>query len=940
MGHRAEEKSGISGKDVAAFLFLPQFWRSFEHFSHIGPIFVRTLAIMFEQAGLIAQNHPATMYGAPDVQRVGVRALLGEAWFTLRHKPGATPYQWGLFASVVAMITTIFSSLGLLVLHMMAGFSAHAQLFQHPVAAATIVPTGTTNPLFNTAQTSPDLALDLLNKLLRQSSIASGGALQQALGPLLNTYNTAVMVIAAFVLFWAVMAVVIDTAHTGKVGGGHNMVWTPIRFAFALGLMIPVGAGFNSGQIIVLKLAEWGSNLGTNAWSTYVASVANPSLISALPQQQVMNAMVGFAKVNTCRTAYNIYMQQALPGNPAPTPPYSISIFRATDAYESADIETYFYKNQDGSNCGSITMKVPNPAVSKPTMFASITNWFSSATPAIDAFEAAVRTAERNAFLAQEARAMQIACEMSLVHITGMWPNAMCSGTTPLGLNVVAGGGGTLPVTYDATPGTKPCGAVVPAAGTGTTYPTEQCIIDMTNNFQAATAAAITGARTALEGAVSGGAFMTEVTNAGWGGMGLWYHKVSHLNVSAQKAVSMTVQVNPQNAISGTSEHVAKVNSILTDFNRWWDEKSVRPTTAANATIIKAQRRSFSAAGTGIQGLPTMPKMEWSTFSSISGIASLLGYFVEIIGYGSNLGMGAILNTVFGGNGALLIEINSYNQGTYPMAELARIGNALINKTIGAYTLIAIFSAIPILQGVMAGPVGSLLGTIAMAGYAGGVTLAYFLPLIPWMRVMFAMMGWLATTFEAVVAVPFVALGHLNTKGDGLAGNMVNAYKQLAMLLFRPVLIVAGFVGALLLFNTMVLFVNDTFNSAIHASIGGSVGTITAELALTIAYVSVMYSLVNSTFKLVDMVPAAVGAWFGTSVSTNQFGKSTFAQAEGMMGAGALLGQSAAKNLGEGAAGAGAWAGSKIGGMFSKGPKLEDATPRSGSANPFNTWNP
>ena len=55
-----------SAKSFLAFFLLPQFWRSMAHFGHIGPIFVRTLATMFAQAGLLPVNHPATRPGGMD----------------------------------------------------------------------------------------------------------------------------------------------------------------------------------------------------------------------------------------------------------------------------------------------------------------------------------------------------------------------------------------------------------------------------------------------------------------------------------------------------------------------------------------------------------------------------------------------------------------------------------------------------------------------------------------------------------------------------------------------------------------------------------------------------------------------------------------------------------------------------------------------------------
>ena len=729
----------------------------------------------------------------------------------------------------------------------------------------------------------------MLNRLLRQASIGGGGALQQALGPLLNIYNTAIMVIASFVIFWAVMSIVIDTAKTGHFGGGHNMVWFPIRLVFAMGLMIPVGAGFNSGQIIVLKIAEWGSNLGTNGWVAYVTGVASPSLISNLPTQKVMNTMVGFAKINTCRAAYNIRHQQST-GN-LPNPPNGIYVFRGTDVYENADKEVYFYKNAAGMNCGSVEMLVPNPAVSKPGIISQATatlagivpapfaTYFSGTTGADETFQTAVRGAERAAFLAQEQRAMLLACDFNRAFITGIWPNAMCDAATPLPLNALTGGGGNLGTSFNAAMGVGPCGSSAPAApGQVSGQPTEQCIIDMTTNFSAASTGAITGALAALRAYVSSGGFVTEAQNAGWGGMGMWYHKISNLNIGAQKAVGMTVTVKPPATINATGEIADYTNQVLLAYDKWWKEKSVQPSVAGNAPLIKFQKNSFSTAGTGV---PTLPAVD--TSGVVSAITTGVSWLVSGIGALSGWGIGQLLNFIMGGNGVLLVEISSYGQGTYPMAELSRLGHSLVTKAEFIYTAMLTLSLIPGIS-VMSGPVGSFLGLIAFTLYSSGAGLAYFLPLMPWMRVMFAVMGWLVSIFEAVIAVPLVALGHINSKGEGLAGGMVDAYKGMLMILLRPILVVFGYVGSLLLFNTMVIFINDTFSTAVRSSMGGSTYDITAEISLTVAYVVLMYALVNSSFKLVDMVPNTVGGWFGTRLgSVDRFGGESSRMMEGAM---------------------------------------------------------
>ncbi|MBI3440228.1 MAG: hypothetical protein HY052_00190, partial [Proteobacteria bacterium] len=96
----------IRPASVAAFLFMPQFHLCFRQFSFIVPVFIRMIAVMFEQAGLLPPNHPATRYGAEGVRKYGFFELIGEAWYMLRSSP-ATPQQWSLFGAFVMMVIFI-----------------------------------------------------------------------------------------------------------------------------------------------------------------------------------------------------------------------------------------------------------------------------------------------------------------------------------------------------------------------------------------------------------------------------------------------------------------------------------------------------------------------------------------------------------------------------------------------------------------------------------------------------------------------------------------------------------------------------------------------------------------------------------------------------------------------------------------------------------------
>ena len=70
-----------------------------------------------------------------------------------------------------------------------------------------------------------------------------------------------------------------------------------------------------------------------------------------------------------------------------------------------------------------------------------------------------------------------------------------------------------------------------------------------------------------------------------------------------------------------------------------------------------------------------------------------------------------------------------------------------------------------------------ILGFIALIFLACGFALAYILPMFAYARFFFAVLVWVAAMLEAVVAVPLIALAHLNPEGEGLPGQSArNAY--------------------------------------------------------------------------------------------------------------------------------------------------------------------
>ena len=61
----------------------------------------------------------------------------------------------------------------------------------------------------------------------------------------------------------------------------------------------------------------------------------------------------------------------------------------------------------------------------------------------------------------------------------------------------------------------------------------------------------------------------------------------------------------------------------------------------------------------------------------------------------------------------------------------------------------------------------SILSFVGLMFFAAGFTLAYFLPLIPFMKFFFNALSWVGSILEAIVMVPLIALAHINPKATG-----------------------------------------------------------------------------------------------------------------------------------------------------------------------------
>ena len=213
-----------------------------------------------------------------------------------------------------------------------------------------------------------------------------------------------------------------------------------------------------------------------------------------------------------------------------------------------------------------------------------------------------------------------------------------------------------------------------------------------------------------------------------------------------------------------------------------------------------------------------------------------------------------------------------------PIADLASLGHGLMNAALAAMTALmgaaagsGLLESVPFVgKGldmfesvwqVADGFVSTVLGFLLIAG----AVLAYLLPALPFIRFLFAILGWTVTVVVAVLAVTVFAAAHV-TRGDGnrLATQATRlGWLFLPGLILRPPLMLFGLIVGYFVFLAGIGLFNEVWLPQMRdAGASGGLGPI-GFLAMLTLYVMIAYGLMNASFKLIDLLPSAVLDWIG-----------------------------------------------------------------------------
>lgn len=148
--------------------------------------------------------------------------------------------------------------------------------------------------------------------------------------------------------------------------------------------------------------------------------------------------------------------------------------------------------------------------------------------------------------------------------------------------------------------------------------------------------------------------------------------------------------------------------------------------------------------------------------------------------------------------------------------------------------------------------------------FAIGILMAYYLPLIPLITWVGAVLGYIMFLFEAFIGSIFWAGAHAMPEGHGVAGQHAKqGYMLMLALVVRPSLMVVGFIGGMVLSGILVNFIGELatpYFSQVHGdSIVGIIGWAAGVFIMGSLVLSIIRRCFNLSFELADRVVRWIG---------------------------------------------------------------------------------
>lgn len=905
----------------------------------VGPLaestnmLVHLIAQVFALNKLIPMDYPGLREpGAP----ISFPRVVGTAWRNLQFSKDNLQ-QLIIFFGVLSIIVTVTASVLLFVLSLFVG-QAHAQ-------------DATTDGMFSPQPL--DVADEWIKYLFLDGALPSfiGGAtsgsstgedwqFRESMKIALAYYSRAILIVAAFLVFYHLSQMVVETAHKGvPMGNTERQIWAPLRLIFAIGLLVPIGEGLSPGQYIFIQTARWGSGLASSVWSIFLANLVPPeSTTASIKMPDVKKTATTIILSYACVEDYNSRLQNKLNGILS-TGSYATastgSRTLGTDFASQKLVGPQVVGERDGTLvngvmgtkytwlpsgksqlgetelCGSFFIPSPDKITGNP---------YAQKIYQAE-YEAIGGSSIDSSEILKKFKSVGEASVQSLVPIAESTTGKLSNGSGKWDVRIDPGNAsGTLVQGSEVKP--HQIAADVSTAISDYQTAVYTRLEGLIDELASSSKEAVTSAQDmgdygwALAGAYLSASvrLQSSITSAMSGGLpvvnGPTNIDVGFNTTSTTNTSSSDINTSVRNQVFKDLGNLSTIvgQSFSVTNNKKVSYSSLKDAECAGsfgASSLASSGdgglvREFVGLGGGFVDL---------IFNLIDQIATVSGVWTSGAGLGEN---GGLLSAIFGsaasgdatcGNGTKTFKIGiKLMNGVDALQSLINYGHSVFSVGIdlmgwGALAIMGggITSKISELLGGFGGWIVSALGSGAV-GFGAmleafatiflmmGFPLAYILPLVPFVRFFFGVLIWIGQVIESVIAIPLVALAQLNPEGSGFPGKAQLAYMFAFSIFLRPVLMVFGLIAAMLIFNVAANFMSFGFAAAVVSTGGTSYGhEVLSKMAFTGLYIFIMMGCANKCFELITHVPNDALDWMNAKAHMGPTGMSDL---ESLMGEG------------------------------------------------------
>lgn len=718
------------------------------------------------------------------------------------------------------------------------------------------------------------------------------GAPTTLLGSVFIVFNGAIFVVGTIWATYSILGGVVGTAHEGEVLGKRmSTVWFPIRMVTGIAGMVPIFGGFTINQAIMMFLTTIGIGIANVMWST---GVNNTAQFQGLMNNQ---AFAPTAVPDARRVARDMFTasvcligqtQNALLTGEEKLGRLHLPRIEASSSAEDGT-SSYLYGTQaDPTKCGQATVKA-SPSWLSGGDYRSSSSPFAFRSGAVDyrAIETQSIDAKITGLGRMQAETQALALEWYIARETALLE-----------------GGEVPPIPL----------AKIDAIGAGFTRSTA---LDLAERLANKTPEAITEAAKANMLAV------------GWFGAGSWFSTFAEANAAsadAAKAVKL-ISDGPE-----ARERLASSTVQVLDV-----------VTAGMAAEEKRRAGGSTRSGSGDGSSALLDSAIEDSCAAMPVLGGLVGTASGNCSLGQSVVSAAIRASAVGsgGGGSAGLDdqglvnpiIMMKNMGDYVMSFSTTViaasgavqGAAWIaeNASDAVKSIPLVGKAVGAI-GAASGAVGEAAGTIktiAIVLLVLGAAMAIYIPMIPFITWIGAILAYAASMIEGLAGATLHSMAHLDSEGEGMGQRTAHGYMFYINAVARPGLMIIGFFFASAIMISVGTLQAQMFLPAMANVQGNSMtGLLSIAMFLLIFFV-INLTLITASFNLVYVITDQVIGFIGGQVG-QKLGQDTEDKANNMFLMAARVGPSAATEMSRKAGGAAGAAGAAgAGGGAGKGGK-------------------